>query len=147
MSLRVFRLRREERTVLFTRVKRVNRSTPVVPSLCEKYFGGTLSIAETGTHLNPAIMIRPSRHFPNYLRMYRRRLNLSQGAVAKATGISRSLISRHECWRGAPRISEAFAYAAFYAVPVEELFQGMYEEQKASVIPEVAAPVGARVVQ
>jgi predicted transcriptional regulator len=64
---------------------------------------------------------------PNALRTYRRRLGLSQQALADRAEISRSYISELEAGRKAPRRPVARALAAALGVCREDLFecQGM----------------------
>ena len=70
----------------------------------------------------------------NYLRMYRRRRNLSQKEVAKITGAgTRAAVSKHEAGTRLPDIRTAFAYARLYGVPVEKLFSGVSRDVKDAV--------------
>lgn len=106
-----------------------------------KSYGKRFGCTSIQTGPFQATAMKKSRAFPNYLRMYRRRLNLTQQAVANATGLSPSQICRHERWQNVPNISVAFAYSAFYQVSVSELFQGLYDEEFTKVMPgEAAAP-------
>lgn len=75
----------------------------------------------------------------NYLRMYRKRRNLSQEDVAKLTGIgTRTAVSKHEAGTRLPDIRTALAYARLYGVSVEKLFSGVSRD----VEREVAANTG-----
>lgn len=70
----------------------------------------------------------------NYLRMYRKRRNLSQQEVATITGAgTRTAVSKHEAGTRLPDIRTALAYAHLYGVPVEKLFSGVSRKVEGAV--------------
>jgi DNA-binding XRE family transcriptional regulator len=76
-----------------------------------------------------------SRPLPHYLLTYRKRTGLSQDELAFLLGSkSGTKVSRHEQGRREPSLRTAFAYAAVYQVPVEDLFPGLAQTAEMKVI-------------
>jgi transcriptional regulator with XRE-family HTH domain len=70
-----------------------------------------------------------SHKLPNYLRLYRKRLGLSQREVAFLIGggdISKP--SRYEHFSQMPELRTALALAVIFRVSVSELFLGEYQQ-------------------
>jgi len=64
----------------------------------------------------------------NYLRMHRKRADLSQAEVAFLLGLENgSDVSRHEQNRRVPSLDAALAYEVILGQPVVELFAGRIE--------------------
>ena len=71
-----------------------------------------------------------TRSLPNYIRMYRKRLHLSQRDVAALLGgTTASMVARHEKGERSPSLETALAYAAVFNTDVRELFAGLFEDQ------------------
>jgi putative transcriptional regulator len=58
----------------------------------------------------------------NTIKEYRSEYGLSQGALAEAVGVTRQTINAVEGDRYDPSVDLVFTLAAFFEVPVEELF-------------------------
>lgn len=70
-----------------------------------------------------------SHKFPNYLRLYRKRLGLSQHEIAFLLGWrDGSQPSRYEHFSCLPRLRTALALAVIFRVSVYELFSGEYQK-------------------
>ena len=75
-----------------------------------------------------------SHRLPNYLRVYRKRLGLSQYDVAFLLGWrDASQPSRYEHFSRVPTLRTAFALAVIFHVPVYELFSGEYQKVENAV--------------
>lgn len=71
----------------------------------------------------------PSPQLPNYLRLNRRRLNLSQRDLAFLLGKRRGGdVSRYEKSGHLPNLETALAYEAIFNTSVSELFAGIYQK-------------------
>lgn len=71
----------------------------------------------------------PSPQLPNYLRLNRRRLNLSQKDIAFLLGKRRKGdVSRYERFDHLPNLETALAYEAIFNTSVSELFAGIYQK-------------------
>jgi transcriptional regulator with XRE-family HTH domain len=65
----------------------------------------------------------------NYLRTYRKRAGLSQDEMAYLLGCrSGAKVSRYERFARQPTLQTALAYEAIFAVPVRDLFAGIYQK-------------------
>lgn len=70
-----------------------------------------------------------SRKFPNYLKMYRRRTNLSQDTLAFLLGAQgESKVSRYERGRRTPNLPTLLGYSLIFNAPLQELFAGSAED-------------------
>ena len=70
----------------------------------------------------------------NYLRMYRKRAELSQDEVAHLLGLeSGTMISRYEFGTREPTLEAALALEALFGVPVRELFAGRFKKTRKKV--------------
>lgn len=70
----------------------------------------------------------------NYLRMYRKRLHMTQDELAFLIGgRDGSRLSRYERFKRVPTLDTALAIEAALGVPVRELFAGEYAEVEAKV--------------
>lgn len=70
-----------------------------------------------------------AKHQPNYIRTYRKKLNLTQKELGRLIGCdSREAISRHEWHKQEPTLRTALAYEAIFGIPVSVLFRGLYVE-------------------
>lgn len=68
-----------------------------------------------------------AKPLPNYLRMHRRRLYLTQDEVAFLVGgRAGSWFSRFERFKRVPTLETALALEAVFGIPVRELFAGEY---------------------
>lgn len=68
-----------------------------------------------------------AKPLPNYLRMYRRRIHLTQDELAFLIGgRDGSRLSRYENYQRVPPLEIALALEAALGVPVSELFRGEY---------------------
>lgn len=66
---------------------------------------------------------------PNYLRMHRKRMGLSQQDVAFLLGCrSGAKVSRYERFQREPTLRTAIACEVLFHTPVRELFAGVYAE-------------------
>ena len=69
---------------------------------------------------------------PNYLRINRKRISLTQEEVAFLLGVKGmdrgGKVSRDESYARTPTLETALAYEAIYGKPVRELFAGLYEQ-------------------
>jgi transcriptional regulator with XRE-family HTH domain len=75
-----------------------------------------------------------SKRLPNYLRVYRKRLGLSQNEVAFLLGWrDASQPSRYEHFARLPTLRTAFALAVIFRVSVHELFSGEYQKVENAV--------------
>lgn len=75
-----------------------------------------------------------SHKLPNYLRLYRKRLGLSQYEVAFLLGWDDgSQPSRYEHFSRMPELRTALAFAVIFRVPVQELFSGEYQKVERAV--------------
>ena len=75
-----------------------------------------------------------STKLPNYLRVYRKRLGLSQNEVAFLLGWrNASQPSRYEHFSRTPMLRTALALSVIYRVSVRELFAGEYQKVENAV--------------
>jgi len=75
-----------------------------------------------------------SHKLPNYLRLHRKRLGLSQHEVAFLLGWrDASQHSRYEHFSSIPRLRTALALAVIFRVSVYELFSGEYQKVESAV--------------
>jgi transcriptional regulator with XRE-family HTH domain len=75
-----------------------------------------------------------SHKLPNYIRVYRKRLGLSQNEVAFLLGWhNASQPSRYEHFSRMPMVRTALALSVILQVSVRELFSGEYQEVENSV--------------
>ena len=75
-----------------------------------------------------------SHKLPNYIRVHRKRLGLSQHEVAFLLGWSdASQPSRYEHFSRIPALRTAFALAVILRVSVSELFPGEYQKIESAV--------------
>lgn len=74
---------------------------------------------------------------PNYLRIHRKRLSLSQEEAAFLIGVNGMnkgvKVCRDENNRREPSLEVALAYEVIYGKPVRELFAGLYEQVETTV--------------
>jgi transcriptional regulator with XRE-family HTH domain len=71
---------------------------------------------------------------PNYIRVHRKRLGLSQNEVAFLLGWrNASHPYRYEHFSRMPTLRTALALAVIFRVPVQELFSGEYQEVEKAV--------------
>ena len=71
---------------------------------------------------------------PNYLRMHRKRMGLSQKDVAYLLGCrSGAKVSRYERFAREPTLRTAIACEAVFNTPIRKLFAGVYEEVERAV--------------
>ena len=76
----------------------------------------------------------PVSKLPNYLRMHRRRMGLSQRQVASILGCrSGAKVSRYERFSREPALRAAIACEVLFGVPIRELFADVYEEVERAV--------------
>jgi transcriptional regulator with XRE-family HTH domain len=69
------------------------------------------------------------RKLKNYVRTYRKRMNLSQDEVAYLLAAhSGAKVSRYERFRREPSLRTALAYSVIFQAPLEEIFAGLYSE-------------------
>jgi transcriptional regulator with XRE-family HTH domain len=67
------------------------------------------------------------RRFPNKLKLFRRRSNLSRKKVARHLGFAdTSMLSRWECGLAMPNLMQAFCLAQAYGILPHELFQDQW---------------------
>lgn len=59
----------------------------------------------------------------NKIKFYRKKLGLSQTALAQKIGVSQNTISSLECEIYDPRCSTALKLSQVFGVPVEEIFK------------------------
>lgn len=70
-----------------------------------------------------------------YLRTYRRRTGLSQEEIAFLLGgFTGATVSRHETATRMPVLQNALMYELVFAVPVKDLYAGIYEAVRAVVL-------------
>jgi transcriptional regulator with XRE-family HTH domain len=75
-----------------------------------------------------------AKPLPNYLRMYRKRLHMTQDELAFIIGgRDGAKPSRYERFRRMPKLETALALEAALGVPVSELFRGEYAKVEAKV--------------
>lgn len=75
-----------------------------------------------------------SQKLPNYLRVYRKRLGLSQDEVAFLLGWrNASQPSRYEHFSRVPALRTALALSVIFQVSVRELFAGEYQKVENAV--------------
>ncbi len=66
---------------------------------------------------------------PNYLRIHRRKIGLSQRELSEVLGCtSPESICKHEWTRSMPPLKVAIAYEIVYRIPISELFGGIRDE-------------------
>lgn len=71
----------------------------------------------------------------NYVRMYRKRMHLTEREVAFLVGLADgSPISRYEHFHTRPSLQTLLRLLALFNCPAEELFAGEYEKAKEAVI-------------
>jgi len=76
----------------------------------------------------------PVSRLPNYLRMHRKRMGLSQDQVASILGCrSGAKVSRYERFQREPTLRTAIACEVLFGVSIRELFAGVYEEIERAV--------------
>lgn len=76
----------------------------------------------------------PHGKLPNYLKMYRKRVGLTQKEVAYLFGFTcGSKVSRYETQRRLPALGAALMLEAIFRTPVRELFAGAFEQVQRSV--------------
>ena len=75
-----------------------------------------------------------SQKLPNYMRVYRKRLGLSQNEVAFLLGWrNASQPSRYEHFSRIPTLRTALALAVIFQISVQELFSGEYQKVENAV--------------
>lgn len=78
---------------------------------------------------------------PNYVRLYRKRLGLSQQELAFLLGWrDGSHPSRYEYFSSIPRLRTALALAVIFRVSVHELFSGEYKKIESAVYRQAQRP-------
>lgn len=71
----------------------------------------------------------PSPKLANYLRMYRKRVGLTQQEVAWLLGCEHDTkVSRYERFTREPSPRTIFAYEVIFQTPARVLFEGMYQK-------------------
>jgi transcriptional regulator with XRE-family HTH domain len=80
-------------------------------------------------------MNKKGKMLPNYLRVHRLRLGLTQSQVAELLGCAEdgSKVSRYERGVRWPSLKTALAFQAIYNSPMSKLFAGTYREIERSV--------------
>lgn len=75
------------------------------------------------------------RHkLPNYLRTYRKGVELTQTEVAYLLGCRNAAkVSRYERFARQPDLEVVFAYEAVFRVPARELFAGVFQHVERTV--------------
>jgi transcriptional regulator with XRE-family HTH domain len=76
----------------------------------------------------------PPARFDNYIRMFRKQADLSQGELAFLLGWkSGSGVSRFERGRREPTLEALLAIEVVFGVPIRELYAGRFQKVEASV--------------
>lgn len=88
-----------------------------------------------------------AKPLPNYLRMYRRRIHLTQEELAFLIGgRERGRLSKYERFRMIPSLQTALALEAALGVPVSELFAGEYAKVE-TIVKRRAKVLGYKVAR
>jgi DNA-binding XRE family transcriptional regulator len=67
------------------------------------------------------------KRLPNYIRIHRRRVGLSQREMSEILGFRIESVARHEQFH-TPDLQIAIGYELIFRVPVSELFAGLRDE-------------------
>lgn len=71
-----------------------------------------------------------SQPLPNYIRMFRRKADLSQDDLARLVGaVAGSTVLRHEDHQRIPSLETTLRYAAIFRMDPRELFAGCYAKE------------------
>jgi DNA-binding XRE family transcriptional regulator len=69
------------------------------------------------------------RRLPNYVRIHRRRVGLSQRELGQILGYQDEFpISKHERFHAVPPLDVALGYEIVFQVPVSEIFAGLKDQ-------------------
>jgi|HubBroStandDraft_2_1064218.scaffolds.fasta_scaffold327670_2 DNA-binding XRE family transcriptional regulator len=69
------------------------------------------------------------RRFPNYVRIHRRKVGLSQRELGRVLGYQDEFsISKHEQFHSTPTLVTALGYEIVFRVPVSEIFAGLKDQ-------------------
>jgi ribosome-binding protein aMBF1 (putative translation factor) len=68
------------------------------------------------------------RRLPNYIRIHRRRVGLSQREMSEILGSRVESVARHEQFYATPDLQIAIGYELIFCIPVSELFAGLRDE-------------------
>jgi hypothetical protein len=69
------------------------------------------------------------RRLPNYVRIHRRRVGLSQLDLSRILGYQDEFpISKHERFHSTPPLATALGYEIVFRVPVSEIFAGLKDQ-------------------
>jgi DNA-binding XRE family transcriptional regulator len=68
------------------------------------------------------------RRLPNYVRIHRRKVGLSQRELGRILGYQNEFpISKHERFHATPTLATALGYEIVFRIPVSEIFAGLKE--------------------
>jgi DNA-binding XRE family transcriptional regulator len=68
------------------------------------------------------------KRLPNYIRIHRRRVGLSQREMSEILGFRIESVARHEQFHATPDLQIAIGYELIFRIPVSELFAGLRDE-------------------
>jgi DNA-binding transcriptional regulator YiaG len=101
------------------------------PAMNPQFHPSCLLLRNSKRRSNPSLrsFMENQNQKQNQLVVYRKRLRLSQKAVARLLGhISTAMISRYERGKSVPPLSTALRLEIIYRVPVAFLFPRMYDD-------------------
>jgi DNA-binding transcriptional regulator YiaG len=99
------------------------------PAMNPQFHPSCLLLRNSKRRSNPSLRSFMENQNQNQLVVYRKRLRLSQKAVARLLGhISTAMISRYERGKSVPPLSTALRLEIIYRVPVAFLFPGLYDQ-------------------
>lgn len=88
------------------------------------------------------------RRLPNYVRIHRRKVGLSQRELGRILGYQDEVpISRHERFHATPTLITALGYEIVFRIPVSEIFAGLkdlVEEDVERRMIELGTTLGQR---